>query len=39
MDRKDPFFSSEYVDLSEDAYEKYSLRSWLETVVGSGGER
>ena len=39
MDRKDPFFSSEYVDLSEDIYEKYSLRSWLETVVGSGGER
>ena len=39
MDRKDPFFSSEYVDLPEDIYEKYSLRSWLETVVGRGGER
>ncbi|MFR8829834.1 MAG: hypothetical protein ACLVHC_00605, partial [Eggerthella lenta] len=39
MDRKDPFFSSEYVDLPEDIYEKFSLRSWLETVVGRGGER
>lgn len=36
IDGSDPFFASEYVDLPKDIYEKYSLKSWIETIVGHG---
>jgi hypothetical protein len=29
----DPFFTQSYQDLDEDVYEKYSLRSWLKTML------
>lgn len=33
MDLDNIFFKSEYVDVEQDVYEKYSLRSWLKEIV------
>lgn len=33
IDLDDIFFKSDYVDINEDVYKKYSLRSWLEEII------
>ena len=33
VDLGDPFFTQSYQELDEDVYEKYSLRSWLKTML------
>ena len=29
-----PFFKNEYEELSDEMYEKYSLKNWLITMIG-----
>lgn len=33
---KSPFFSQPYMDIGTDIYEKYSLKSWLKTILEFG---
>lgn len=34
FDLKAPFFNSDYVEVENSVYEKYSLRNWLKEIIG-----
>ena len=34
IDLNSPFFKNEYEELSDEMYEKYSLKNWLITMIG-----
>lgn len=34
FDLKDPFFNSDYVEIENSVYKKYSLRNWLKEIIG-----
>lgn len=34
FDLKAPFFNSDYAEIENSVYEKYSLRNWLKEIIG-----